>query len=82
MSITGSTENISADRKAMGKFEFDDYARSRIGSSENIEVKAGYLPDSLDEIRGRDFDLICLFDVLEHIEDDGASLDIINNYLH
>ena len=27
------------------------------------------------------FDLICLFDVLEHIEDDSAALDAISDFI-
>ncbi|MBQ3626728.1 MAG: class I SAM-dependent methyltransferase [Synergistaceae bacterium] len=61
--------------------EYDDYARSFIKADANVSVKSGYLPDGLDEIKNNKFDLICLFDVLEHIEDDNASLEAINNYL-
>jgi SAM-dependent methyltransferase len=44
-----------------------------------VEVKAGYLPDGLPEL-GK-FDLICLFDVLEHVAADEAALDVVHGLL-
>jgi SAM-dependent methyltransferase len=44
-----------------------------------VEVKAGWLPDGLPEL-GR-FDLICLFDVLEHIAEDEAALRAVRTLL-
>lgn len=44
-----------------------------------MEVKAGFLPDGLPEL-GK-FDLICLFDVLEHIAEDEAALAAVRNLL-
>jgi len=44
-----------------------------------VEVKAGFLPDGLPEL-GK-FDLICLFDVLEHVEQDEASLRVVRELL-
>jgi SAM-dependent methyltransferase len=44
-----------------------------------VEVKAGWLPDGLPEL-GK-FDLICLFDVLEHVEQDEAALLVVRGLL-
>jgi len=44
------------------------------------DVLPGFLPDGLPEFEHK-FDLICLFDVLEHIEDDASSLSKIKNLL-
>ena len=54
--------------------ELDDHARGLIRPLEGVTVAKGHLPDGLDAIEGRTFDLICLFDVLEHVEHDGEAL--------
>lgn len=47
-----------------------DIARARHAGA---DVRAGTLPHELP-LAGQRFDLVCLFDVLEHVEDDAASL--------
>jgi SAM-dependent methyltransferase len=55
--------------------ELDDYARDyAAANNKNAVVRAGWLPDGLEAVAGCEFDLICLFDVLEHIEDDEGAL--------
>ncbi len=44
-----------------------------------VEVKSGRLPDGLPEL-GK-FDLICLFDVLEHVKEDEATLKVVRGLL-
>ena len=46
----------------------------------SADVRAGRLPDELS-MADRRFGLICLFDVLEHIEDDAATLRTIKAHL-
>lgn len=41
-----------------------------------VDIRTGFFPDDVD-FDGRRFDLICLFDVLEHIEDDVAALSAL-----
>jgi SAM-dependent methyltransferase len=54
--------------------EMDDYARSYAsGRVDGVEVQPGSLPDRLP-FEAAAFDLVCLFDVLEHVEPDQASL--------
>ncbi len=53
---------------------------SLIKAGATCEILAGYLPDHLP-LSGEKFDLICLFDVLEHVEADELSLIAIKQYL-
>lgn len=53
--------------------ECDDYARAIANALGLCPVLAGGLPDDLP-VKEHSFDLICLLDVLEHIEDDGQAL--------
>ena len=54
--------------------EMDDYARSiaRKRTEERIDIRQGHLPDGIPF--KEEFDLVCLFDVLEHVERDLDSL--------
>jgi SAM-dependent methyltransferase len=54
-------------------FEYDDTARERATEKSRLDVRFGALPDALP-FEDRRFDLIGLFDVLEHVETDVASL--------
>ncbi|MGF1529144.1 MAG: methyltransferase domain-containing protein [Candidatus Competibacterales bacterium] len=53
--------------------ELDTAARHHARAFSGIDVQAGWLPDGLP-FDGQAFDLICLFDVLEHIQDDRGAL--------
>lgn len=48
-------------------------ARQAGAGGARVELHRGRCPEDLDCVAGR-FDLICLFDVLEHIQDDARSL--------
>lgn len=54
-------------------FEYDSDARQHAATVSGLDILPGSLPDGIDHIDGP-FDLICLFDVLEHIEADVTSL--------
>ncbi|SHH85634.1 class I SAM-dependent methyltransferase [Cognatishimia maritima] len=54
-------------------FEFDAPARDMATAKTGLSVPYGALPDDIPFSDGR-FDLICLFDVLEHVEPDAESL--------
>jgi SAM-dependent methyltransferase len=54
-------------------FEYDATAREAAKAKSQLDVRFGALPDDLP-FDGRAYDLIGLFDVLEHIKDDTASL--------
>jgi SAM-dependent methyltransferase len=58
--------------------EKDDKARKISNDRQIIDVQKGSLPDSIP-FGDKQFDLITLFDVLEHIDDDLGALKIIRN---
>lgn len=59
--------------------EHDAFAREYAKQISEINVSKGSLPDKLSS--DKKFDLICLFDVIEHIEDDTGSLKTVKNLL-
>lgn len=61
-------------------FEYSDEARAYSTAQSGIAVMPGALPDGVD-FGGRTYDLIALLDVLEHIEDDRASLETLGRGL-
>ena len=52
--------------------EMDEFALKHVAETFDIDVRFGRLPDDIP-FDGK-FDVVCLFDVLEHIEDDGTAL--------
>jgi SAM-dependent methyltransferase len=74
---TGSNLMMLSQFGSVKALEMDDYARSiaRQRTGDQIDIRRGHLPDDIpfkDE-----FDLVCLFDVLEHVERDLDSLRVI-----
>lgn len=61
-------------------FEYDDQARAFATRASDIAVAPGELPDRINLGR-QTFDLIAMFDVLEHIEEDCASLSRLREHL-
>jgi len=54
--------------------EMDEFARDMARqTAPDIDIQPGWLPDGLP-FEKQEFDLICLFDVLEHVRDDQAAL--------
>lgn len=53
--------------------EMDPFARDYASQISGMNVEAGHLPDGLPQWSDR-FDLVCLFDVLEHVENDVQAL--------
>jgi SAM-dependent methyltransferase len=60
--------------------EMDDEARAIACSRTSIVVQPGSLPNALPSFPQK-FNLICLFDVLEHVDDDVGSLRAIRELL-
>jgi len=54
-------------------FEYDDTARRKAVEKSGLDIQFGALPDAVP-FDGTRYDLIGLFDVLEHVEADTASL--------
>ncbi len=61
-------------------FEFDEPAREISQRKSGLPVEYGALPDDLP-FDGKTYDLIGLFDVLEHVEDDKGSLKALGEKL-
>jgi SAM-dependent methyltransferase len=60
--------------------EMDEYARKHAMTSTGHKVHYGMLPSPLPVFETK-FDLICMFDVLEHVEFDLESLVVLKNHL-
>jgi SAM-dependent methyltransferase len=62
-------------------FEMYDKAREHAAARNIATVESGKLPDNIP-FAGTNFDLIGLFDVLEHVEDDNAALNALSARLN
>lgn len=78
----GTGANIAMLQKfgSVSAVELDPFARAHVGAAMKIEVAPGSLPDQLP-YADREFDLICLFDVLEHVEHDRQALSVLRERL-
>lgn len=74
---TGGNLNMLAEFGQLRAFELDATARHVAAEKSNIAVAEGALPDSIPFGDER-YDLIGLFDVLEHVEDDLGALSALN----
>jgi SAM-dependent methyltransferase len=54
-----------------------EISKTRAG---DVDIRAGALPCELP-LGGQKYDLICLFDVLEHVEEDEATLEVVRRHL-
>lgn len=70
---TGGNLDLLASFGDVEAFELNDVARELARRKSGRDVKSGSLPDGLEEVAGP-FDIIALFDVLEHVEADRESL--------
>lgn len=77
---TGGNLAMLAKFGSIDAFEFDPLARAAASKQIGREIPFGALPNEIPFGSGQ-FDLIGLFDVLEHIEDDIASLAALRNTL-
>jgi SAM-dependent methyltransferase len=60
--------------------ESDDFARQHACGASGVAVLPGRLPDAVP-FADHSFDLVCLLDVLEHIDDDRAALRRVRDLL-
>jgi SAM-dependent methyltransferase len=67
LSVYGTVLGLEMSQDAI------DMARQAGNTSANISMQLGKCPDDLNQIITK-FDLICLFDVLEHIDEDATTL--------
>lgn len=61
--------------------EYLDRLRERFAGHPNVEVARLYLPKEPDALEGQRFDTIICLNVLEHVEDDRASLTLMRKLL-
>lgn len=78
---TGSNLPMLARFGNVTALELDDYAREHIPPMQGVSIAKGWLPDGLEAVRGKRFDLVCLFDVLEHIERDEDALAALGDHI-
>lgn len=70
---TGGNLSLLSKFGALDAFEYDSVAREIATEKSGVCVPAGALPDDIP-FEQKPYDMIGLFDVLEHIEDDQATL--------
>jgi SAM-dependent methyltransferase len=70
---TGGNLKMLSQFGALDAFELDDEARSIARAKTPIDVKNGMLPDGIPFAPGS-YDVVAAFDVIEHVEQDVASL--------
>jgi SAM-dependent methyltransferase len=79
---TGGNLEMLSQFGAVSAMESDALARElaarRLGG--RFDIRPGSCPDDIPFVP-HSFDLVCLFDVLEHIEDDGATLAAVSRLL-
>ncbi len=73
---TGGNLVMLREFGAVTAVEMDDYAREQAQLHCDERILTGYLPNHMPELQK--YDLVCLFDVLEHVPDDSSTL----KYLH
>ncbi len=77
---TGGNIEMLTSLGRLDAFEFDDAARAIASEKARFDIPHGALPHDVP-FAGKSYDLIGLFDVLEHIEDDRATLASLGSRL-
>lgn len=72
---TGANLRMLAEFGDVKGFEPDDFARSTALATAGVDTPPGFLPG--DVPYAGPFDLVCAFDVIEHVEDDAGSLSAL-----
>jgi len=73
---TGANLSLLKEFGTVFAAEMDDFSRNYTQEHSNIAVEYGELPDIIPFV-DKNFDLICMFDVLEHVEFDAAALQAL-----
>lgn len=79
---TGGNLDMLSQFGSVSALEMDEAARqfAREKTAGNIDIKEGVCPNDMP-FQDRKFDLICLFDVLEHIDEDTETLAVLKTML-
>jgi len=77
---TGGNLTMLKEFGQVSAVELDEFSRKYASQVAGIEVKYGRLPGELP-FADEKFDLICLFDVLEHVEQDAEALEVLKTRL-
>jgi SAM-dependent methyltransferase len=79
---TGGNLSMLAQFGRVSAMEMDATAREIAAqkTADRFDIRAGFCPDQIPFTHEK-FDLICLFDVLEHIEEDQKTLEAIGRML-
>jgi len=78
---TGGNLAMLAQYGQVTAVEMNDAAREiALNRGDVPDIRAGHLPHNLP-LADQKFDLICLFDVLEHVEEDRETLSVIAGHL-
>ncbi|NSX56909.1 class I SAM-dependent methyltransferase [Sulfitobacter sp. 1151] len=77
---TGGNLKLLESFGSVDAFEFDAAARDIAITKSDLPIAPGSLPNDIP-FSERSYDIICLFDVLEHIEDDQATLTALASRL-
>ena len=77
---TGGNLEMLGEFGALRAFELDDVARAAAAAKSGLAVAPGALPGPIP-FEAERFDLIGLFDVLEHVEEDQAALAALTERL-
>jgi SAM-dependent methyltransferase len=77
---TGGNLAMLGDYGSLAALEYDDDARAIARERTGVDVQPGRLPDGIDHIDGP-FQMITLFDVLEHLDEDEESLRSLSKLL-
>jgi SAM-dependent methyltransferase len=70
---TGGNLAMLSEFGPVTALEANPAAREHALRRSGVAVRPGHLPDQLPQVEAS-FDLVCLFDVLEHVADDAAAL--------
>ncbi|RJF99361.1 class I SAM-dependent methyltransferase [Noviherbaspirillum saxi] len=79
---TGGNLEMLSGLGRVSAMEMDEVARgiAQSKSAGRVDIRAGSCPANIP-FAGQQFDLVCLFDVLEHIDDDRQTLSAIKTLL-
>lgn len=77
---TGGNLGMLGHHGKLTAFEFDPAARAVAQAKSGLEILPGALPDAVD-VADEQFDMIAMLDVLEHLDEDAASLETLRRKL-